>query len=219
VDEVLAQTDYMMDFHGGGFGRVMGDVTYGYDFPEPTVVEASKEMAKAYGWPLIRRADVCKGFPGPKSSFGYAGGVMNIPNIGPEIGGAGFDDELEEYWIGVNLKGTVNVMRHLEMLPGEVEYLDRYLLWEKRWRVNPSVGGYLLPEFKVADHRKAVSKGQVLGRVVSPYTYEELEVLRSPGDGVVFYCCRSKPVRPGDWAYGVIDTSYPGTGWVRPDEF
>jgi predicted deacylase len=61
---------------------------------------------------------------------------------------------------------------------------------------------------------KEVKAGQVLGRVMSPYSFEVLEELRAPGDGILMYTARSYPVRPGDWAFGVVDLADEKTVWV-----
>lgn len=209
----------MMDFHGGGFGRIMADTTVPVDVPDKRVVAESLAMAKAFGCPVVNPARVCGDFPGPRSSFGYAAAVLGIPNCGPEIGGAGFDEALEEGWTEENLTGTLNVMKSLGMLEGRPELPSRYLLYLKRWRVNPNVGGYLHPVVKPAQRNKSVREGELLGRVVSPYTYEDLEELRAPGDGYILYNCRSYPVRPGYWAFGVIDGRDPATLWVDEAAF
>ena len=54
-----------------------------------------------------------------------------------------------------------------------------------------------------------------LAKVISPYTFEELETLQSPAHGLLFYFARSYPVRPGDWAFGVIDLEDEKTEWVE----
>lgn len=220
VQEVFAVSDYLIDFHFGNWGVFMGEVLYGQDFPDKEVVERSKQLAKAFGYPCVQKANICTEFPGPKSATGYAGASMGIPSIAVELGGAGFARELEEQWIRANLTGVTNVMKHLGMLPGEPDLPDKYLLWEKRWRVNPSIGGYLHPVAE-ADQMimKEVESGETLGKVISPYTFEELESLDSPGPGIVFYTARSYPVRPGEWAFGVIRLDHPGTRWVRASEF
>jgi hypothetical protein len=217
--EVLRQSNYMMDFHGGNFGSVFEDVGYPMDLPNPTVVKESRDLARAFGAPLVTRQHCMTVFPGPRSSFGYCGAVLNIPNIGPEIGGAGFDRALEEKWTGMNIRGVKNVLKHLKIIDGKPELPDRCFVWEKRHRVNPTVGGYLIPNIDPADAvLHEVKKGQVLGIVYSPYTLQEAERLIAPCDGRLLYSCRSYMVRPGYWAFGVIDGTDPGSKWVTPDE-
>ena len=218
VEKILSATDYLIDYHGGGFARAMGDVSYGLDFPDPAIVSASKEMAKAFGYYAIQVGNVASEFPGPRSLKGYSGAKLGIPNIGVEIGAAGMGRDLEEGYLEKLRAGTLSVMKHLGMLPGKPSYADRYLVFEKRWRVHPTRAGYLLPVLQPEEQGREVRQGEVLGRVFSPYTFEEVEVLRSPCDGVAFYVCRPYPVRPGDWAFGIADLTHPKTRWVRPDE-
>ncbi len=213
TENVLKNADYLMDFHMGLWGSVMGAVMYGTDF-DPEVVAKSRDMAFAFGYPCVQSGKLASSFPGPRSSCGYGGKVLNIPNLAVEIGGAGFDKALEESWLRMNLDGIRNVMVQAGMLAGELTLPERYLVWEKRWRVNPRMGGYLVPGIAPQDLMREVKKGEVLGRVISPYTFELLEELTSPGDGVVFFTCRDYPVRPGDWAYGVIDAHDENTKWV-----
>ncbi len=211
--EVLQQSDGMLDFHQGLWGSSLTAVMHGTDFPDPGVVEGCRRMAKAFGWPCIHESKVMSVFPGPRSSVGYFGGVLGRPCIAVEIGGAGFGPELEEEWLEANVRGVTNVMKHLGILEGKPDLPERYLVWEKRWRVNPSVGGYLLPDVPPQMLLKEVQKGQLLGRVISPYTFEELERLEAPGRGILFYTARAYPVRPGDWAFGVVDLEDARTRW------
>ena len=210
---LLQKSDYLLDFHMGLWGSVMGIVSYGMDFDEK-VTEESYNLALAFGYPSIKEVAVATAFPGPRSARGYSGAVLKIPSLGVNIGGAGFDKAHEESWLNQNLDGIRNVMIHTGMLEGILDLPEKYLLWRKRWRVNPSVGGYLLPAIPPSDLMRKVSKGELLGRVVSPYTFEVLEELTAPGEGIVTYTARDYPVRPGDWGYGVIDLNDPHTRWI-----
>jgi len=213
ANEVFALADGMIDFHMGLWGASLTAVLYATDYPEAAVVESSRAMARAFGWPCIHEGHVMGVFPGPRSSIGYFGGVMGRPCIATEIGGAGFDRSLEETWLEANVKGTLNVMKHMGILEGEPEVPEKYLVFQKRHRVNPSKGGYLFPKIEPERLLTEVEEGELLGTVVSPYTFEEMERLESPVHGVLFYTARSYPVRPGDWAFGVIDLSDPHTRW------
>jgi len=213
TESVLKNADYLLDFHMGLWGSVMGIVSYGIDFDE-SVTEVSRRLALAFGYPSIKEGAVATSFPGPRSARGYSGAVLKIPSLGVDIGGAGFDKVHEESWLQQNLDGIRNVMIYTGMLNGALKVPDRYLVWRKRWRINPSVGGYFLPAIPPNDLMREVARGELLGRVVSPYTFETLEELTAPGDGVITYSARDYPVRPGDWAYGVIDLNDPYTHWI-----
>jgi hypothetical protein len=165
-------------------------------------------MARAFGHPYIEREQLISRFPGPGSMLGYAGEELGLPSVISEIGGAGFSPGLEEAWIETNVNGMLGIMRHLNILPGEPNILDRYMMIDKTHRVNPGVGGYLHPEIPETGLMQEVKQGQLLGRVVSPYTFEELEQLKAPVDGWLYLIARPYPVNPGDWAFGVVDAQH-----------
>ena len=215
--EVLKRSDFLVDLHMGIWGSAMGTIAYGIDFPDREVIQASQDLARSFGYPLVQRGNIVSYFPGPKSAAGYVGAKLKLPNLLVEIGGAGFAPDVEEAWLKQNLIGLRNLLIHLGMTDGKLELPDSYLLWEKRWRVNPTIAGFLMPELSPADMGKEVSEGELLGRIVSPYSFDVLEELTAPGDGVIFYLARSYPVRPGDWAFGVVDLNDSGTNWVDAD--
>jgi predicted deacylase len=177
-------------------------------------VEKSKRMAYAFNFPLVRGHEMKK-FPGPASLVGYAG-MSGIPGIIGGVGGAGFEDEKEQEWLEANVEGVVNVMRSLGMVDEPVRQ-KRVMDFKKMIRVNPKVGGFLYPERHDEHFGREVAEGEVLAKVVSPYNSEVLETLQAPCDGYLMYYPRWYPVRPGDWAYGIIQKGHPDTVWVEED--
>ncbi|MDR7454296.1 MAG: succinylglutamate desuccinylase/aspartoacylase family protein [Armatimonadota bacterium] len=216
---VLSHADAVVDFHCGLWGAAMGSVTCGRDYKDPTVSERAFQMARAFGLPHIRRSDFATRFPGPRSAVGYAGQVLGIPGIASEVGGAGFDPELEEAWLQTNVRGVHGVLQYLGILPGQPPVPDRVMIFERVQRINPTCGGMLEPVFPPEDlMRREVPAGALLGRVWSPYTFEVLEELRAPFRGLVDMVGRHYPVRPGDWAYLMVDLDHPGTRWLGANE-
>ncbi|HUG05705.1 MAG TPA: succinylglutamate desuccinylase/aspartoacylase family protein [Candidatus Limnocylindria bacterium] len=216
-NEVLAGTDYLMDFHPGPWGTALATIGYGADLPDEKVRRSSLEMAIAFGHPSVRALKMMGAFPGPRSIAGYAGSVRKIPNIGPCLGGLGFGPEIEREWLDQSVRGVHNVLRHLGMVDGDPTGLpSRYFHFASRGhRVVPRKGGYLRagrgPEALMTE----VSKGTVLGTVTSPYTFERLEDLVAPADGVLFGVARDYMVRPGDWAYFIAESKHPDSAWVE----
>lgn len=213
--EILSKVDALIDFHQGTWGNTFGRVSYGKDFPDPEVSAASRAMAHAFGYPLVR-AQTTKRFPGPGSLMGYAGVELGIPGIIGGVGGMGFEAAEESGWIQDNVEGVINVMRQLGMLQEPVRKA-RILEFSRMHRLNPTVGGFLYPERATDELGREVRKGEVLAKVVSPYSREVLETLVAPMDGYLMYHPRWYPVRPGDWAYGIIEKGHPDTYWVEPD--
>jgi predicted deacylase len=81
-------------------------------------------------------------------------------------------------------------------------------------RVATTTGGYFEPALDPEPLYREVTKGQVVGRVISPHTFEVLETLVSPVDGLVFLLSRGNMVHPGEWGFAVVDFHDPETEWV-----
>lgn len=214
--EILPKADALIDFHFGIWGSGIGFIAYGSDYPNPQVTESSRQMALAFGHPIINRGRFVVEFPGPGSMLGYAGAQLEIPGLAGEIGVVGFGREIEDHWLAVNERGIRNVMRHLDMLEGEPETAQRVFFFDAHHRVEPTKGGLLVPVREPDELGREVKKGELLARVISPYTFEELERLEAPSDGILTLIARTYPVQPGDWAFGVADTSAPTSEWVAP---
>jgi hypothetical protein len=102
-------------------------------------------------------------------------------------------------------------MKYLEMISGEMELPARQLVFEIAPHVRPTTAGYLVsrvdPEqlFMGEELGVPVKKGEVLGTLFDPYTFEELETLTSPIDGILYITRRSGPLEAGSHAYAVAD--------------
>jgi predicted deacylase len=212
--EVVQRCNAVIDFHLGPWGSCFGEVFYGIDYPDQDVVRRCREMGVAFGYPSLGCGKVVEVFPGPRSLMGYAGAKLGIPALGVEIGGAGFSVEQERGWWADAVRGIKNTMRHLGMLDQPLEKPDRILTYTRTVRVNPTVGGLLVPEREPDQLLREVKREEVLGRIISPYTFEELERLEAPCDGCLVYLARSYPVRPGHWAFGLADAD--GAEWITP---
>lgn len=213
--EVLQQCSHLIDFHTGPWGSSLTAVGYGLDLPDRTVVRTSLEMAVAFGYPAVRALRIMSAFPGPRSIGGYAGAVLGMPNIGPNLGGAGFAPEVEDGWLESNVRGVLNVMSYLGMLEGRPKLPPRFFHFESRGhRVVPRHAGLLEPKVGPDALLGTVEKGQLLGRVISPYTFDVLEDLIAPVSGVLFGVARPYPVRPGDWAFFVADGVDTASRWI-----
>lgn len=215
ANEVLSVTDVLLDFHLGIWGSCLGSSIVGTGYSRQDVNEKSRDLSLAFGVPLIFETAAVAAFPGPRSALGYAGEVLGIPASGSMIGGSGFDRTEEAGWAEANLRGIRNAMIHLGMLEGRLELPDHYLLYTTVHRLNPRTGGVVIPTRVPDVFGREVKKDELLGKILSPYRLEPIEELRAPFDGYLAYWCRTYPVRPGDWTFGVIPKDDPGTRWVE----
>lgn len=211
--QLLPYANAVIDYHFGSWGHAMGSITYGSDFPDPAVVDLSRQMALGYGWPLVRSGPISTRFPGPRSLVGYAGTHLGIPSLIGGVGGAGFGREIEENWLDINVRGTRGAMAVLGMLDEEPPRAERILDFQLMRRQNPRIAGMFYPVNPREEIGREVVQGEALGHVLDPYTFETRETLVAPCDGYLMYIARWQPVRPGDWAFGVIDKNHPATKW------
>jgi uncharacterized protein len=73
--------------------------------------------------------------------------------------------------------------------------------------VRPSAGGLLQAEVGADRLGEVLPAGTVLGRIVDPATFEELQVLRAPYDPTYLILSRTpvSQVNPGDYGFMVAD--------------
>lgn len=205
TDELIAQSDALIDFHMGPKGAAFTDALAGSDFPGDLSARCL-ELALAFGSPIVRHSPMISGFPGPKSSKPYAAAVLGIPGFGGEVGGAGFGPKLDQVWHGRTIRGIHGVLGSMGIIDMNNDHLPkRQLVYRSAHRINPRVGGILRPELSGFEMGSEVEKGQLLGTMISPYTGETLEELRSPANGLAYYVGREHPVYPGGWAFGLAE--------------
>jgi predicted deacylase len=212
TDEVLAKTTHLIDFHPGPFGSAWMQVVIGRDLPGDLPMR-SEAMARAFGVAAISRALQATVLPGPRSASAYAGVTFGVPSIIAEVGGLGFDHRLERRWREQNIQGVLGVMKHLGMIDAAPagEGSTEFMFFTRDWVVRPTTSGLLIPAIEPDRLGTRVEKGELLARIVSPTTFEELETLSAPRDGALFCVARTYPVQPHNYAYGAADIADPNT--------
>lgn len=127
---------------------------------------------------------------------------MDIPSVVIEIGGGTVD---QAPYVERGVDAVLNMMRYLDMLDEVLsERPDQTILTDIKL-IYPTHGGVL--DTEAPPLGEEIKGGDVLGRVISPYTFEELEVMRSPVENGVMILSHlvRNVVQPGDYAYMVGD--------------
>ena len=181
----VPELDYLLDWHAGGTFPIVD-----YVFESP----AAPGLAHAFGLSVIYDGPV---FEGALARLAEKEGV---PTVIVEIGGGAL---LDEQYTEVGVRGVYNVMKALDMIDGDPEVPSNQVVVSELKTIRPRSGGVLFPELALEHMGKIVSGGTVLGRVISPYTFEELEVLRAPFAESLIVLLRVTPTRvnPGDYAF------------------
>jgi predicted deacylase len=191
VREFLEKIDVLIDIHAGG---AMPTVDYVYIFND-------EKLSRAFGSKLLYRPQggVSLGtiYGGTLSSIALERG---IPTVTIELGGGLID---QAPFVVRGLAGLQNMLRASGALPGKVDArTDQVELSEIRI-IRPTQGGFLHTEAPPLG--EPIAEGAVLGRIVSPYTFEELEVIPNPvPDGWMVLAHLSRNlVQAGDYGYMV----------------
>jgi predicted deacylase len=216
TEEVLKRTDYLIDLHGRWWGSNVEQLNFYTDHPNEDLNLKCREMAQSSGMQMLHFASIKGSMPSPRNCFGYAVGVLEIPSIMVELGGLGYDQELERGWVERGAQVIRNVMISLDMLPGELQRPMQVFEYPSAaiTRMSATHGGYFEPVVDPRPLFQEVTKGELVGRVISPHTFEVLETLESPVDGVVFLLSRSNMIHPGEWGFAVIDIEHPEVHWI-----
>jgi predicted deacylase len=183
VEGFLKKIEYYVDLHAGG----------AYPTVDYVYILNAESLSRAFGSPLLYRAK--------ESLAGTSVSVtrpLNIPSVVVELGGGDVD---QTDYVRRGLQGLTNILQALRMLPGEPVPPPAQTVLNEIAILRPHHGGLLLPEVTALGIE--VGRGQVLGRIVSPYSFDELEVVRCPFDrGIMVLTQRTaNVVEPGIYGY------------------
>ena len=209
-DHVIPRCTHILDYHGQMKGMALKKMLFNLD-PE------SKEMARAFGLGILHDPPGSISRPGGFMPMTDYAGTLGVKCIVPEIGGGMHGEEFESECERMAVRGTVNVMRHLGMLDGEPNLPERQFYFRNAPHVRSTVGGYLVTDMRPQDvgvggEPREVHRGEALGTIYSPYTFEELEQIQAPCDGLIYACRVSGPVEPQSEVLAVAD--YEGSKWI-----
>jgi predicted deacylase len=201
-DGFLSHLNYLIDFHSGGETHAV----HMLEFPDNPV---SFGMARAFGLSLMLRTVFN---PGRMWTMAVSKGASVIV---AQLGGGGF---LFDEWVDRGVQGTLNVMRHLGMLPGQVKPPPRQRVvsitpgHEKDLTMlRPREGGLIVPDPKT--NAKTAFDGQpvegvpVLGRLLNPYDLTVRQTFEAPFSRTLMLASVIAPVwtYPGETAYMLAD--------------
>jgi predicted deacylase len=190
----VSQLDVHLDLHTGG---IFPTVDYVYIF------DNSRDLSLAFGSNfLFEPAQPYQG------TFAVPAREKGIPFFTAEVGGGSFL-QLDTHYIEHGVRGVLNVLKQLKMISGEVVRPPRQTIVTEMAVIRPRVGGVLYPEIGLDQLGKEVRGGTLLGRVVSPYTFETLEEIRAPFELGYMILLRGGMMRvnPGDYGYMVANAA------------
>jgi predicted deacylase len=182
---VEEKADYVIDIHGVPPETFVYYEAEGVSPGVPVeVTEKSERMALLYGSRSVQKQVEAYG---GGSSFRGACVDNGIPAIVPEVSMDG---------AAITERGIRNIMIDLGMIEGEialppVQYILKWVADRKTAAVACDVGGCFIPKVGVGD---VVKRGDEVGFMYSPRTFEVLETLTAHRDGYVS-SIRNYPVK------------------------
>lgn len=183
--EFVSHANEVIDLHTAGRGNPVW-VFYEADgvselAPSETALR-SEEMAYLFGAPILY-VEV-EAYGGRKTL--RAACVDNgIPAIVPELGSF---SQFKEENIMIAYNGVRNIMINLGIIEGDMVIPDKQVKLEwlaemKKYYAYAGKGGVFVSEVKMGDE---VKKGDRIGFIYSPRTFETIDELKAPQDGYVF---------------------------------
>jgi len=183
TEHFLRKIDIYVDLHAGG----------AYPTVDYVYILNAENLSRAFGSRLLYRPR--EALAGTSISVTRE---LNIPSVVVELGGGDVD---QSEYVRRGIAGMANVLRTLKMLPGDPTPPPAQIVLREIATLRPHHGGLLLPE--VTEMGGEVRREQALGRVISPYSFEELEVIRCPFERGIVVLTQLTPnvVEPGIYGF------------------
>lgn len=187
MQEVVTKCDFGIDLHTGAIHRSnLPQIRANLDDP------VTLEMAKAFAVPVLINSNLRDG------SLRQCADEHGIPMLLYEAGQALRFDELS---IKVGVKGIINVLRHLEMLPklkSKKPPFEPFVARNSGW-VRASDSGFVIHKKELGDR---VSENDVLAEIKKPLGDVSSKVL-SNADGIIIGKQNIPLVQEGEAVYHI----------------
>jgi predicted deacylase len=204
AEEVLPCIQHLLDFHchAEELGLIKVIQQKGGEDQQAALTQG---MCRALGLGLIHEHSA------NTNTISGLAAAMGISTCVPEIGGGRISAPADQRALEIGMRGIRNILKYLGMIEGDLDLPNRQLVFEVAPHIRPSISGYLVSRFDPdqlflgEESGVPVKAGEVLGTVFDPYTFEDLETLQAPVDGILYIARRSGPVRTGGHAYSIAD--------------
>ena len=173
---------------------------------QPTVdyvyILNAEDLSRNFGSRVLYRFEAGRAGPAYEGNSSSVTQALGVPSVTVELGGGMID---QTPYIARGVPGIENIMRTLGMLDGEPTPPPEQIVVHGITMVRLKAGGFLYTEAPPLGEE--IAGGAVLGRVVSPYTFEEMEVIRNPVDQGIMILSHLTTglVQPGEDGYMVGD--------------
>ena len=179
-DKIVSRCDFGIDLHTAAVRRT-NYPTVRADMDDPRV----RELAMAFG------AEIIVDGPGPKGAFRREACLAGCPTIVMEGGEVW---KVEPGIVESSVRGVKNVLRHLDMLGGDLEQPDHHLVVRRSKWMRAERGGFLQFHVKPGD---IVRRDQILATNTTLLGHPQ-SALHAPFDAVVIGMSTLPAISPGE---------------------
>ncbi|OVE83952.1 succinylglutamate desuccinylase/aspartoacylase family protein [Natronolimnobius baerhuensis] len=191
--EEISQADALVDLHTGSPEMLPHIVFREGD-------ERSRGLAEAFGTELLLSEQANDDADEEWHQRDFAGKLRvaaseeGIPSITPELA---YNKQILEDVVEHGVDGLFDVLRYLEMLPGDVPERDQILARNHLGQVSATASGLFRahPDLELGQE---ISSGTPIGTVYNPTTYEPLHEAVTDRDGVLYTLTQEATVLAGD---------------------
>jgi predicted deacylase len=191
--QVLEKCDYLIDFHGGDLDENLRKYSYWADTGNAKLDATSRAMVLAFGLDhiIIQRNRPTDPRPAGVTTVTRHAQNLGKPSITVEAGHAGTTDAED---VDALVTGSMNVMRHLKMLAGEVIPIAHPLWIGRSSAVTSDREGIFYP---VVVPEAYVTQGMKIG-YITDYFGAKVWDITAPVSGVVLYIGAVPSMKKGD---------------------
>jgi hypothetical protein len=189
---LLGRLDLLIDVHSGADAT---EVDYTYTRPRTSdLARRIHELA------LLAGARALWETPLPAGTLAGEAERRGIPWCVIESGGS---PAFGTQRLAHTVERAVDVLCAAGVLPGTPRASQAEVVIREGAAVRPSRGGLYVPRHGSEIMGRPIAKGTVVGTVLSPHTFEELEVLSAPYEPSYVMMARTRPsrVHAGDYGY------------------
>lgn len=178
--QVVEPSDHLIDMHGGDLDESLRQYSYWTKTGRAAQDAVSKEMVLAFGLDHIVISTDRPTDPNDSRYLENTATTRGKPSITVEAGHAG---TVEPGDVDALVRGSLNVMRHLKMLPGAAAKVEHPVWIGKLVNLSGEQSGIFYP---LVDRGAYVAAGMKVG-YVTDYVGKTIQEARAPEAGVVLF--------------------------------
>ena len=189
--QVVERCDYLVDYHGGDLDENLRPYAYWPKSGDARHDAITRNMALAFG---LDHIIVWSDRPKDPAASRYLDNTANTrgkPAIAVE---AGYSGTVQQDDVALLANGTLNLMRFLKMLPGELTVVEHPVWLGKVDTVSSEQPGIFYP---IVQRGSYVEAGMKIG-YVTDYFGKTIYEAHAPASGVVLYICGVPSMKKGD---------------------